>query len=84
MDLGDPISYLALEQRTPVFSADGHEIGRVAEVVADAEADIFDGLILDLDDGGRRFIEGERVIAMHERGVVLTVDAGEAKQLPVP
>jgi PRC-barrel domain len=84
VDLGNPISYLALEPGTPVFSADGLEIGRVAEVVADTDADIFDGLILDLGGDGRRFIEGERVIAMHERGVVLTVDAEEARQLPVP
>jgi sporulation protein YlmC with PRC-barrel domain len=85
VDLGDPVSYLALDTGTPVFASDGREIGRVAQVVADADADIFEGLVVDLDDGGPRFAAGDDVVlAMHARGVVLAVDSGHAQALPDP
>jgi sporulation protein YlmC with PRC-barrel domain len=85
VDLGDPVSYLALDTGTPVFASDGREIGRVAQVVADADADIFEGLVVDLDDGGRRFASGDDIVlAMHVRGVVLAVDSGGAESLPDP
>jgi sporulation protein YlmC with PRC-barrel domain len=84
MDLGDPVSYLGLEEGTPVFASDGKEIGRVARVVFDADADIFDGLIVD-GEGGARFADGDDIVlAMHERGVVLAVDSGAARRLPAP
>lgn len=84
MDLGDPVSYLGLEEGTPVFASDGREIGRVGRVVADEDADIFEGLVVDVA-GGQRFADGDDIVlAMHERGVVLTVDADGARQLPEP
>lgn len=84
MDLGDPVSYLGLDEGTPVFASDGREIGRVGRVVADEDADIFEGLVVDLD-GGERFADADDVVlAMHERGVVLTVDADGAQRLPEP
>ena len=36
-DLGDPSSYMALEDGTPVFSSDGRELGSVHHVLADME-----------------------------------------------
>jgi len=45
MDLGDPISYLTLSEGTPVFAAGGARIGVVEHVLADANADVFDGLV---------------------------------------
>ena len=84
MDLGDPVSYLALEEGTPVFASDGHELGRVGRVVFDADADIFEGLIVEGDDEPR-FADGDEVVlAMHERGVVLAVDSDGARRLPAP
>jgi sporulation protein YlmC with PRC-barrel domain len=84
MDLGDPVSYLALEEGTPVFASDGRRVGKVARVVADEDADIFEGLIVD-GHGGERFADGdETVLAMHERGVVLAVDSAGASRLPAP
>ena len=46
-DLGDPTSYLELEAGTRVYGSDGGEIGAVEHVLADADADIFDGLVID-------------------------------------
>ena len=45
-DLGAPISYLALEEGTAVFAADGDEVGHVAHVLAVEEEDIFDGIVI--------------------------------------
>jgi hypothetical protein len=53
-------------------------------VVADADADIFEGLIVE-GDGAPRFADGDAVVlAMHERGVVLAVDSAGARELPAP
>jgi PRC-barrel domain len=86
MDLGGPASYLTLTEGTPVLSSDGTEIGRVAHVLADAEADVFDGIVIDTSagPGGHRFADAEVVAEMHERGVVLTLDDDAVRALPDP
>ena len=56
MDLGAPASYLTLREGTPVLSADGQRIGVVGHVLADAEADVFDGIVIDTGRG-HRFVE---------------------------
>jgi hypothetical protein len=86
MDLGGPASYLTLEPGTPVFSSDGERLGTVEHVLADADADVFDGLIIDTSalPGGHRFADAPLVAAMHERGVVLSLDAAGAEGLPAP
>jgi hypothetical protein len=86
MDLGDPISYLVLEDRTPVISADGQRIGTVEHVLADANSDVFDGVIVDMraGPGGHRFADASQIETIHERGVVLTLDQAAAEQLPEP
>jgi len=85
-DLGAPSSYVALQDGTPVLSRDGEELGRVEHVLADADADIFDGLVLDTSvlPGGHRFVDAPQVAEIHERGVVLDLDAAEAERLPEP
>lgn len=83
MDLGAPASYLTLTDGTPVFSADGQRIGVVGHVLADADADVFDGIVIDTRPGNR-FADAPEVDRIHERGVVLTLDAREAADLPEP
>jgi hypothetical protein len=83
MDLGAPASYLTLAEGTPVFSADGQRIGVVGHVLADADADVFDGIVIDTRPG-TRFADAPEVDRIHERGVVLTLDAREAENLPEP
>ena len=48
MDLGNPASYLVLADGTPVLSSDGREVGKVEHVLADADSDVFDGVIVDM------------------------------------
>jgi uncharacterized protein YrrD len=83
-DLGAPVSYLALEEGTPVLSADGEELGDVAHVLADEEEDIFDGIVISHGVGRHTFADAEQVAEIHERGVLLTLTAAEAEALPEP
>jgi hypothetical protein len=82
-DLGAPIAYLALAEGTPVYGADGGEVGTVAHVLADDGADVFDGLVLETS-GGHRFVDAPEVAELHERGVVLALSAADAARLPEP
>jgi hypothetical protein len=85
-DLGNPSSYLALQPGTTVVSSDGRELGKVEHVLADPEADLFDGIVLDTSvlPGGHRFVDAPQVDEIYERGVVLTIDAAAAESLPEP
>jgi hypothetical protein len=85
-DLGPPIAYLAVEHGTPVYTSDGQKAGTVEHVLADPEADVFDGIIIDthLGPGGWRFVDAPQVAELHERGVILAIDAAAADRLPEP
>jgi hypothetical protein len=83
-DRGAPTSYLTLEPGTPVFASDGTEVGRVEHVLAVPEADIFDGLVVKLREGGHRFVDAPEVADMATGGVTLTLDAGAVGALPEP
>ena len=85
-DLGAPSSYLTLANGTPVYSSDGKRLGKVEHVLADLHADIFDGLVTDRSvlPGGHRFVDAGQIDQIHERGVVLSVDAAAAERLPEP
>ncbi|MGX6446821.1 PRC-barrel domain-containing protein [Patulibacter sp. S7RM1-6] len=82
-DLGAPTSYLAVAAGTPVLSADGSRVGTVAHVLAVEEQDVFDGLVIDTDDGAR-FVDATQVDGLYARGAVLTLDAAAAERLAAP
>ena len=86
MDLGNPASYLVLEKGTPVLASGGEQVGTVEHVLADADADVFDGVIVDMraGPGGHRFADAEQIEAIYERGVLLKVDTEAAHALPDP
>ena len=83
-DLGAPLSYLVLKRGVPVYSSDGQRLGRVVKVLSAPEANMFDGIIFDTKagPGGHRFVDAPEVGQIHERGVVLTIDAAAAESLP--
>ncbi|HEX3173881.1 MAG TPA: hypothetical protein VHQ43_06660 [Solirubrobacterales bacterium] len=85
-DLGAPASFLTLSKGVSVYSSDGTEVGEVEYVLAVPGDDIFDGIVLDTSalPGGRRFVDAPEVAAIHERGVVLALDAAACEQLPEP
>jgi hypothetical protein len=83
-DSGAPMSYLTLAPGTPVHTSDGTEVGRVAHVLADADADIFDGIVIDARRGGHRFVDAPYVAEITSGAVTLTIDAAAAERLPEP
>jgi hypothetical protein len=82
-DYGPPIAYIVLADGTPVYSSDGQQLGKVKRVLADTEEDIFDGLIVDTPDGDR-FVDAPHVDQIYERGVVLSLSAADARNMPEP
>ncbi|MSO41722.1 MAG: PRC-barrel domain containing protein [Solirubrobacterales bacterium] len=83
-DLGEPTSYAVLEKGAAVYSCDQKELGTVQEVRADLQVDIFDGLLVSEGSaigGGRRFVPGELVEEIFQRGVLLKIDAEAFGQL---
>ena len=85
-DLGNPSSYLVLANGTPVYSSDGEKLGTIEHVLADADTDIFDGIVIDCrpGPGGHRFVDAPEVARIAERAVTLSIDTAAAAQLPEP
>ena len=86
VNLGQPASYVTLEEGAPVYTCDGEKVGKVTKVIADSNLDIFDGL--EVSTGALATSEGylaaEQVEEIFERGVLLKIDAAAAKNLPAP
>jgi uncharacterized protein YrrD len=86
MDLGQPAAYEVLEAGTPVYSADGEQIGKVTHVLAAEDEDVFDGIVIGEHAFGKehRFADADDIQAIFEHGVVLKLDRGACEQLPKP
>jgi uncharacterized protein YrrD len=72
---------MALDTGTPIVTSDGTELGRVHEVVADRQKDIFSGLTF--RDGvlsGERFVPAATIDTITTEEVRLTVSSAEADQ----
>lgn len=80
-DDGHAVSYKVLPAGTPVWSADGVEIGHVLAVLENAREHIFDGLVVDTP-AGPRFVDAPEVNRIAERRVTLRLDAEQAAALP--
>jgi hypothetical protein len=83
-DDGPPIHYAAVERGTPVYAADGVEVGKVDEVVDNYREHILDGFVIETMDRELRFVDAPEVARTAERGVRLTIDASEVAELPPP
>src|SRR5262249_56527383 len=75
MDEGHPIHYLAVPRGTPVYGADGVEVGRVVEMLDNQRENIFDGVVFRGSDGRSRFADAPEVARTAERAVTLTIGA---------
>lgn len=78
-ELGRPVAYLALKDGAPVYDRAGQRVGVLDHVVVDEPTDIFEGLIVHtLPLPGRHlFADRNQIAALHERGVLLSVDRDE-------
>jgi uncharacterized protein YrrD len=74
--MADPVSWLMIEPGWTVVAADGSEIGRVEEVVADEETDIFNGLAVSTGVLAKpKYVPAERVSGITEGEVRLDLAA---------
>ncbi len=81
----EPISWMTLAAGTPIVASDGEEIGRVHEVIADRQKDIFSGITF--SDGllsADRFVPAELIDTITTERVTLTTTAAEAKEKTEP
>lgn len=77
-----PIAWLALEAGTPIVSSDGEQVGKVAEVIADREKDIFSGITFKpglLDSAV--FVPADKIGDLTDASVKISLSAAEAEQL---
>lgn len=81
-----PASYLTVALGTDVVSSEGERVGTLEHVLADADADIFDGIVIDTGHGrdGLRFADAADVAEIHEQRVVLSIPTQEVEQLHRP
>lgn len=81
-DTGAPIAWLALETGTPIYSSDDTEIGKVNDIIADRQKDIFSGLtfrpgLLETT----LFIPATAIESMTDSAVKLSLTKNEAEAL---
>ena len=82
MEIG---SYLLIRQGMTVRGIDG-DLGTVAEVVADAGADIFRGIVLGFGFLSTKhgFIPADKIVSVEQNTVQVGLSVSEAEQLPPP
>ncbi len=74
----DPVSWMLIEQGWAVVDSDGHDLGRVDEVLGDESADIFNGLeVLTGTLGKPTYVPAERVGEIVEGRVQLRLTKEE-------
>jgi hypothetical protein len=83
-DIGHPIHYAAVQPGTPVYGADGAQVGHVEAMLDNYREHIFDGVVFKDEAGGLRFADAPEVDRTAERGVVLRIPAEEAQRLGPP
>lgn len=81
----DPVSWKVVEHGWTVATADGDEVGRVAEVLGDPNIDIFNGLAVSTGLLGKsRYVPSERVGRIVEGRVELELSKADFERLPEP
>jgi len=75
VDDGPAIHYSAVPRGTPVYDANGNEIGTVDRVMDNHREHILDGFVVRMPKHGLRFVDAPEVARTAERGVTLTITA---------
>ncbi len=80
-----PVSWMTLEVGTQVLASDGEEVGKITDVVADVQKDIFSGI--SFRSGllaEERFAPADIVGELTRDSVHLTIPSGEIETLEPP
>lgn len=81
-DADAPIAWLALSEGTSIVARDGTELGKVAEVVADRQKDIFSGITYKrtlLESAV--FVPARHIVEITDSEVKLDLTSNEAEVL---
>jgi hypothetical protein len=81
LDDDHQIGYQALPRGVPIVTSDAVTIGTVEKVLDNAREHIFDGIVMQTQQG-RRFVDAPEVARISLREVTLTIDARDAAKLP--
>ncbi len=84
MDAGRPISYMALEVGTPVYSSEGTEFGAVEHVLQIPEEDLFDRIAVKTHHHGLRFVDRDQIDEITTTAVRCTIPDADLEALPAP
>ena len=84
IDDGPAIHYAAVERGTPVYAADGTQVGTVDQVVDNYREHILDGVVIQTPSSGLKFVDAPEVGRTAERGVTLTIGPDQVESLPPP
>jgi hypothetical protein len=84
IDDGHAIHHSELRRGTPVYSSDEVVVGEVVQSLDNYRENIFDGLVIAIEGGERRFVDAPEVGRTAERAVTLTITAAEVADLPPP
>jgi hypothetical protein len=82
-DCGSPVSYFALDSGTAVYTASRERIGTVEQVLYVEAEDVFDGIVVQTQNG-LRFVDADEVDQIYERCVITTLTPEQATSLPEP
>jgi hypothetical protein len=77
-----PVAWQAVPRHSPVFAADGSEIGTADSLLGDEGEDIFHGMVLRREDGRMVEVPARRIQRMTTRRVVTDLTATDAAALP--
>ena len=78
----DPVSWLVVEPGWAVVARDGSEVGKVEEIIGDADEDIFNGLSVSSGVMGKpKYVPAERVTGIVEGEVRLDLEAEAIEHL---
>ena len=83
--MSDPVSWKIVERGWHVVGRGGEELGRVDDIVGDANADIFNGIAV--SEGllkSRRYVPAERVVGIVDGEVHVDCDAEELSRFDEP
>jgi hypothetical protein len=84
IDDGNAIHYSAVSRGTPVYASDGTQVGTVNQVVDNYREHILDGIVIETEGSGLRFVDAPEVSRTAERGVTLAISASAVADLPPP
>jgi hypothetical protein len=83
-DDGVAVHYSTIAKGTPIYAADGVEVGKVVSVSDNKRENILDGFIFEDPQGETKFVDAPEVQRTFERAVELNIDSAATAELGPP